>query len=173
VSTGLVLRRALPGDASAIAAIYNAEVLNSTATFDLVARSEEEQREWMGAHEGAYPLIVAEGERGLRGPGPGMVVGFGSLSPYRTRPAYATTVEDSVYVGASHRHQGAGGQILAELVRLARAHGFHTVIGRVAAENTASIGLHQACGFVVAGVEREIGRKFGRWLDVAILQLLL
>jgi phosphinothricin acetyltransferase len=101
------------------------------------------------------------------------VTGFGSLSPFRERAAYATTVEDSVYVAESWRGRGVGRLLLGELVRAGRRWGFHTVIARVAADNAPSIGLHQALGFELVGVEREIGRKFGRWLDVAVLQLML
>ena len=93
-----------------------------------------------------------------------------SLSPFRDRPAYATTVEDSVYVDGGHRRRGIGRAVLDELVRLAGAHGFHTVIARITRENEASMALHRACGFELVGVEREVGRKHGRWLDVVELQ---
>ena len=78
-----------------------------------------------------------------------------------------------MYVRPDRHRQGAGRGLLDELVRLATAHGFHTVIGRVVGHNEASIGLHRACGFDVVGVEREVGRKFGRWLDVVVMQRLL
>ncbi|MDA8274354.1 MAG: GNAT family N-acetyltransferase [Actinomycetota bacterium] len=160
------LRLATAADAEAIRAIYNVEVVGSTATFDLVPRSLEEQEEWIANHDGVHPAVVAV-------TGAGVVAGFGSLSPYRHRPAYATTVEDSVYVDRAHRGEGAGRTILEELVRLATSHGFHTMVARVAGDNEASIGLHRACGFEPAGVEREIGRKFGHWLDVHVLQRML
>ena len=101
------------------------------------------------------------------------VVGFGSLSPFRDRAAYSTTVEDSLYVDAVWRGKGVGRLLLDELVALAVARGFHTVIARVSGDNEPSIALHQACGFALVGVEREVGRKFGRWIDVAILQRML
>ena len=103
----------------------------------------------------------------------GEVVGFGSLAPYRSRPAYATTVEDSVYVRRDVRGLGCGQAILAELLRLATTHGFHAVMARVVGGHEASIGLHRSCGFQLVGVEREVGRKFGRWLDVVLMQRLL
>ncbi len=160
------IRLARPADAEAIRAIYNAEVVGSTATFDLRPRTSEEQAAWLAEHRGTYPAVVAVGdERG--------VVGFGSLSAYRDRPAYATTVEDSVYVAAEHRGSGVGRDLLLDLVRRGREHGFHTMVARVGGGNLASIALHQACGFETVGVEREIGRKFNRWLDVAVLQLML
>ena len=159
-------RLANEDDSEAIRAIYNKEVLGSTATFDLVPRTSEEQLLWMDEHSGAWPAVVAV-DRG------GNVRGFGSLSPYRSRPAYRTTVEDSVYIDDAVRSQGVGKGLLQELVRLADAHGFHAVIARIVGGHEASIGLHKACGFEVIGVEREVGRKFGRWLDVVLMQRLV
>jgi phosphinothricin acetyltransferase len=102
-----------------------------------------------------------------------VVLGFGALTPYRSRPAYSTSVENSVYVDRAHRGAGVGRAVLEELIRLASDHGFHTVIARVVGENEASVHLHRSCGFEVVGVEREIGRKHGRWLDVIELQRML
>ena len=161
----LIVRLATADDADTIRTIYNREVTGSTVTFDLRPRSVDDQRAWLKAHAGAHPAVVAAAGA--------VVVGFGSLSPYRDRPAYATSVEDSVYVDASARGQGAGRLILAELVRLAGLHGFHTVLGRIVGGHEASIALHRACGFELVGVEREVGRKFGRWLDVVVMQHLL
>ena len=160
-----IVRLATLDDADAVRSIYNREVAGSTVTFDLRPRSLEDQRAWLDAHAGAHPAVVAEAA--------GEVVGFGSLSPYRDRPAYSTTVEDSVYVDAGSRGRGAGRLILAELVRLAGLHGFHAVMGRIVGGHDASIALHRACGFELVGVEREVGRKFGRWLDVVVMQHLL
>jgi len=160
------VRLAAAGDAEAIREIYNTEVTGSTVTFDLVPRTIEEQRAWLADHAGAHPAIVAVA-------GDGAVLGFASLSAYKERPAYATTVENSVFVHRDHRGEGVGKALLTELVRLARDHGFHTVIARIVGDNEASIRVHQAVGFQLVGVEREVGRKFGRWLDVVELQLLL
>jgi L-amino acid N-acyltransferase len=153
-------------DSEAIRHIYNREVLGSTVTFDMVARSAEDQLAWLDSHSGAFPAVVAvdDGER---------VCGFGSLSPYRPRPAYRTTVEDSVYVDADGRGAGVGRGLLEELLRLASAHGFHAVMARIVGGHEASIALHRACGFELVGVEREVGRKFGRWLDVVLMQHLV
>jgi phosphinothricin acetyltransferase len=159
-------RLATHDDAEPIRAIYNREVLGSTVTFDMVARTPEEQLAWMDEHSGAHPAVVALDDHE-------QVCGFGSLSPYRPRPAYRTTVEDSVYVDAGVRGQGVGRGLLEELVRLAAAHGFHTVMARIVGGHEASIALHRACGFDLVGVEREVGRKFGRWLDVALMQRLI
>ncbi|HET6810766.1 MAG TPA: GNAT family N-acetyltransferase [Acidimicrobiales bacterium] len=159
------VRLARDADGEAMRAIYNREVTGSTVTFDMVARTPEEQRRWLDEHSGAHPALVA-----VDG---GAVVGFGSLSPYRSRPAYSTTVEDSVYVDTDHRARGVGRAVLTELVRLAQVHGFHAVMARIVGGHDASIGLHRACGFEVIGVEREVGRKFGQWLDVVLMELLV
>jgi len=161
----MIVRLAHKGDAEAIRAIYNVEVTGSTATFDIVERSIEEQIAWLERHAGAHPAVVAVDD--------GEICGFGSLSSYRDRAAYSTSVEDSVYVHSSWRRRGVGILLLRALVDLANAHGFHAVVGRIAGGNEASVSLHEACGFEVIGVEREIGRKFGRWLDVTLVQKLL
>jgi L-amino acid N-acyltransferase YncA len=150
-------------DAEVLREIYNVEVLESTVTFDLVPRSLAEQVAWIDEHSGGHPAIVAVSDDDV-------VVGFASLSPYRPRPAYAPTVEDSVYVHRDRRGHGIGRLLLTDLVELARNHGFHSAIGRIVGGHEASIALHQACGFEEVGREREVGRKFGRWLDVVLMQ---
>lgn len=161
----MLVRLASAEDAEAIRRIYNREVTGSTVTFDLVPRTLRSQRTWIARHQGAHPALVA-----VDGP---CVCGFGSLSPFHERAAYSTTVEDSIYVDEDWRGRGVGRAVLAELLLLATRQGFHTVIARTTADNEASIALHRACGFSLVGVEREVGRKFGRWLDVAILQKML
>lgn len=163
---GFTVRLAERRDAEATRGIYNVEVAESTATFDLVPRTLDEQVDWIAGHSGAHPAIVATD-------GAGDVVGFGSLSPFRDRPAYATTVEDSVYVRRDRRGQGIGRLLLDELLRLAREHGFHSVMARIVGNHEASIALHRACGFDLVGTEREVGRKLGRWLDVVEMQRML
>jgi L-amino acid N-acyltransferase YncA len=162
---GVAVRLARLDDAEAIRSIYNLEVTESTVTFDLVPRTLAAQQAWLVEHDGVHPAVVAELD--------GEVVGFGSLGPYRSRPAYATTVEDSVYVRRDLRGVGCGRAILGELVRLGTVHGFHAVMARIVGGHEASIGLHTGCGFALVGVEREVGRKFGRWLDVVLMQRLL
>ncbi|HUR48924.1 MAG TPA: GNAT family N-acetyltransferase [Acidimicrobiales bacterium] len=152
--------------AGGILAIYNHAVTATTDTFDLVPRTLEQQLTWLADHAGAHPAVVALDPDGT-------VLGFGSLSPYRPRPAYATTVEDSVYVAEATRGRGIGRALLVELIRVGREHGFHSLIGRIVGHNEVSIGLHRACGFAQVGVEREVGRKFNRWLDVVVMQLIL
>jgi L-amino acid N-acyltransferase len=154
-------------DAEAIRAIYNVEVAESTVTFDLVPRTLDEQVEWIDEHSGAHPAVVAVDDA------TGDVVGFGSLSPFHPRPAYRTTVEDSVYVRRDRRGQGVGRILLDELVRLASDHGFHSVVARIVGGHEASVALHVACDFVLVGTQREVGRKFGRWLDIVEMQRML
>ncbi|HEY3845194.1 MAG TPA: GNAT family N-acetyltransferase [Acidimicrobiales bacterium] len=171
------IRLATPGDAEAIRAIYNIEVLESTNTFDMVPRTRAEQKAWLRQHSGVHPAVVAveepataEGHVGADGQ---IVLGFGSLSSFRDRSGYAATAENSVYVDRAHRGKGVGRALLAELLTLASAHGFHSVIARIAGHNETSIGLHTAAGYELVGVEREIGRKHRQWLDVVELQRLL
>lgn len=159
------VRLARPDDAAALLDIYNLEVQTSTVTFDILPRSLDEQRQWLTARSGAHAVIVAERE--------GEVVGFASLSPWRPRPAYATSVEDSVYVRRDQQGRGVGRLLLDELVEVARAHGFHAVLARIVGGHESSVRLHQSVGFDLVGTEREVGRKFGRWLDVVVMELLL
>jgi L-amino acid N-acyltransferase len=174
------IRLAAPEDAEAIRTIYNVEVLGSTNTFDMVARTREEQEAWLLGHRGVHPAVVAV-EAGPPGEPEGanigahgeIVLGFGSLSAFRERSGYAATAENSVYVDRSQRGRGVGRALLAELLTLAAAHGFHSVIARIAGHNETSIGLHRAAGFELVGVEREVGRKHRQWLDVVELQRLL
>ncbi len=166
-------------DAEAIRTIYNHEVLSTTATFDLVPRSLEDQQQWLAARSGAFTAIVAvDLATGASGPDPtdetdGEVVGFAALSPYRERAAYRTSVEDSVYVRRDRGGQGIGTLLLGELLDIAEGSGFHSVFARIEATGEASRALHARCGFRLVGIERETGRKFNRWLDVALMQCLL
>jgi phosphinothricin acetyltransferase len=164
---GVSLRLIEHRDADAVRAIYNREVLESTVTFDMVERTTEAQLAWIDQHRGAHAAIVAVDDAD------GSVVGFGSLSPFHARPAYAGTVEDSVYVHRDHRGSGLGRLLLVELVALGRDHGFHALIARIVGGHEASIALHAHCGFEHVGVEREVGRKFHRWLDVVVMQRML
>ena len=161
----VTVRLATNDDAEPIRRIYNREVEHSSVTFDLVPRSLEDQQAWLNDREGALGVVVAELDD--------QVVGFASLSEYRSRPAYRTTVESSVYVDEGLRGRGVGAALLTELVDLARSRGFHSMVGRIVGGHEASIALHQSAGFDIVGTEREVGRKFGRWLDVVVVQRLL
>ncbi len=172
------IRLAELADAEAIRTIYNVEVLESTNTFDMVPRSRVEQEAWILEHGGVHPALVAvkdpgAGVAGPVGAGGEIVLGFGSLSAFRERSGYSATAENSVYVDRAQRGTGVGKALLAELLVLASAHGFHSLIARIAGHNETSIGLHRAAGFELVGVEREVGRKHRQWLDVVELQRLL
>jgi L-amino acid N-acyltransferase len=160
------VRLATEEDAEAIRAIYNQEVTGSTVTFDMVPRTAAEQLEWMAARSGALAVIVAID-------GDGTVAGFASLSRYRPRPAYSITVEDSVYVHRDHQGKGIGHLLLAYLIEVATARGFHSCMARIVGDHEASIALHRKVGFEVVGVEKEVGRKFRQFLDVVLMQRML
>ena len=159
------IRLARVDDAAAISRIYNHEVTTSTVTFDIEPRTVEEQQARLVNRAGAHAVLVAE----IDGAG----VGFASLSPYRDRPAYNTSVEDSVYVDPGQQGAGVGSRLLEALIEVARDHGFHAVLARIVGGHAASIRLHEKAGFTLVGTEHEVGRKFGRWLDVVVMQKLL
>jgi phosphinothricin acetyltransferase len=174
------IRPASAPDADAIRAIYNYEVLNSTATFDLVPRSLEEQQTWLANRSGVFSAVVAvvgasTGPIAAAPPSRSReeVVGFAALSPYKERAAYRTTVEDSIYVRQDRQGLGVGQALLTSLLDLSEASGFHAVMARIEVGGVASRALHEACGFRLVGIEREVGRKFNRWLDVAVMQCVL
>ncbi len=160
-----MIRDAVMNDAERIAAIYNQAVVATTATFDVEPRSLEAQRRWLTAHGGRHPVIVHEEG--------GEVRGWASLSAWSDRAAYDGTSELSVYVDERHHGVGIGTALVRELVARARALGLHTIVSRITAGNPASVRLHEAFGFVMVGTMREVGRKFDRWLDVLVMQLLL
>jgi phosphinothricin acetyltransferase len=159
------IRLATLADAESIRQIYNLEVTTATVTFDLVPRTLEQQEEWLAKRSGAHAVLVADDD--------GEVAGFASLSPYRDRGAYATTVEDSIYVARSHQGRGIGKALLSELIEVARQHGFHAMMARIVGGHEASISLHTSVGFTMVGIEKEVGRKFGQWLDVVLMQRML
>ena len=165
------LRLAAVADAEQIREIYNHEVQHTTATFDLVPRTLEDQQRWLLERSGAFATIVAvDSEPADDGPS---IVGFGALSPYKERAAYRTSVENSVYVRRGRHGEGIGRLLLTELLETAARSGFHTVFARINAASEASVALHRSCGYEPVGIEREVGRKFGRWHDVALMQRLL
>jgi L-amino acid N-acyltransferase len=157
-------------DAEAIRAIYNVEVLDSTVTMDLVPRTAEQQVAWIEAHRGAHGAVVAVEDDPATGAE--RVLGFASISPYRSRPAYSSTVENSVYVAREHQSRGIGRVLLDGVLQVAEDSGFHTCIARIMAGHEASIRLHASRGFELVGVERQVARKFGRWIDMTLMQKL-
>ncbi len=160
-------------DATALMNILNPEVVETSVSFDLVAKTLDEQREWILDHQATHLCLVAVndeddlGEMGARGE---RILGFASVSPFRDRPAYATTVENSVYVHRGARNRGVGERLLNDLIATAKESGFHSIIARIVGENAGSIRLHEKCGFTLVGTEIEVGRKHGRWLDVVEYQ---
>ena len=164
----VAIRAARLADAEGIRTIVNYEILNGVSIFELEPRSLAAQRTWLQDRSGVHAVLVATPDDD-----DDTVLGFASLSPFHTRPAYNTTVENSVYVHQDHRGRGIGRALLVEIIKLAKSHGFHTVIARISGGNETSVAVHRSVGFEVAGTEREVGRKFGRWIDVIVMQLML
>jgi L-amino acid N-acyltransferase YncA len=161
----VIVRTASPGDLEAITGIYNDAVLTTTATFDTETRTAPDQLAWFQSHGGRFAILVAEAD--------GMVVGWTSLSRWSDRPAYDDTAETSVYVRKDYRRRGIGRLLEEAIIELAKDFRFHTLIARIAGESTGSLRLHESLGFVPVGTMKEVGRKFGRLLDVHVLQKML
>ena len=159
------IRAATAVDLQTISDIYNYFVTRSACTYQEELETIEERRTWFEEHGPAHPVTVATLD--------GDVVGWGCLSPYRTRSAYRFTVENSVYVRHDMQRRGIGRLLLADLIERARVAGHHTIVAVVDAEQAGSIALHQSMGFRDGGELRELGFKFGRWLHVRYLQLML
>jgi len=159
-------RPAIWADLPAILTIYNDAVLHTTASYDLEPVSIANRAAWMAGHEErGEPVIVAELG--------GEVAGFGAYGPFRTKAGYRFTVEHSVYVSAGRRGQGIGRLLLEPLIAHARSAGMHTMIAGIDAENEVSLRLHRSCGFFEVARFRQVGHKFGRWLDLICLELVL
>ena len=166
----MLIRPAILADLPAINAIYNHYVLNSTATYQTEPSTDAQRLEWFHAHDARHPILVAQL---TTCPATCPVIGWASLSPFHTRSAFANSVEDSIYIHPDYHRRGLGRRFLSDLITHARALGHHTMIGVISADQAPSIALHQSLGFHPAGVLRQVGRKFDRWLDVAYLQLML
>jgi phosphinothricin acetyltransferase len=161
------IRTAREGDLAGIFEIYHEQVLHGTATFDTEAKSAEAQRAWFAAHaRERYPILVAEDDAVG-----GKVVGWARLYPWSDRLAYARSAENSVYVHKDWRGRGVGTQLLAALIEEARRAGICVLLARIAEGNPASIALHESQGFERIGTMRRVGEKFGRILDVEMMQL--
>ena len=159
------IRPARAEDLPAVTAIYNDAVARTTGTFDTEPKTLAQMSDWFAHHGAMHPVLVAEKD--------GAAVAWASLSPWSERCAYARTSEVSVYVAESARRQGLAGALLDELLRLARANGTAQAMARITADNEVSLRLHERRGFVTAGRLKRVGEKFGRVLDVHILQLSL
>jgi L-amino acid N-acyltransferase YncA len=160
-----VVREAVETDQRAILDIYNDAVLHSTATFDLEPRTWEDHQRWWEEHRPPYELLVAVVGN--------TVVGWGSLSPFRARPGYRFTAQDSIYVHEDFRGRGIGAALLHLLIETAREGGFHSIMALIDGGNTVSVYLHERFGFRQVGTFPEVGFRFGRWLDVVHMQKLL
>lgn len=151
----------------AIRAIFNEAIVNSTALYDYKPRTQEFMDAWFTTKEAKnLPVIGALDETGA-------LMGFGSYGPFRTHAAYKYSVEHSIYVDARFRGRGVGKLLLQRLVERATQQGYHMMIGVIDALNATSISLHQKAGFESCGSIRHAGYKFGRWLDLALYQLVL
>lgn len=161
----LSIRHAILADAATIARIYNQAIVGTTATFDTELKTKEDRRSWLSGRSAENPVIVARiGDE---------VVGWGAFLPWSDRCAYRSTVEMSVYVDEAHRRHGVGTALSRELLGLAPGLGVHTVLARICSENVASLAMAERLGFREVGTMHEVGRKFDRWLDVVVLELLV
>jgi L-amino acid N-acyltransferase YncA len=162
----ILIRPATRGDAAAIAAIYNQAVAHTTATFDTQPESADARAAWLGEHtRPQHPVLVAEID--------GRVAGWSSLSSYSTRCAYDATVEISTYVDEGLQGRGLGPRLTEAVLEAGRRGGAHAVLSRICTENERSIRMARKAGFVEVGVLREVGVKFGRTLDVLMLERIL
>lgn len=158
------IRPAVRTDAGAISAIYNHYVLTSTCTFHETAEAVVDRERWLEEHTDSHVVLVAEEADGA-------IVGWASLSRFHPRPAFRFTVEDSVYLREDRRGRGLGGKLLTELLVHAAKSGVRTVVAAISADQEASIVLHRRFGFVEVGRLRAVGFKFGKWLDLAYMQV--
>lgn len=164
MSNSPLIRAAVVAGAAYLQSIYNVEVETSTATFDLVARTLEDQQGWITDRSGAHVAVVAEIDDEVVGFDPSRPTKNAPLTPRRSKTR--STCTGPITARASDA-------ILTDLVTTAGMHGFHAVIARIVGDHAASIALHSAVGFEQVGREREVGRKFGRWLDVVIMERIL
>ena len=156
------IRPAAIADLKAINDIYNHYVLTCTCTYQEEPESIEGRRAWFEAHDERHPVTVAELD--------GQVVGWGALSSFRERSGYRFTAENSVYVRHDIHRCGVGSALLSDLLERARQLGYHTIFAGIDASQEASIALHARFGFVKVAHLKQVGVKFGRWLDVVGMQ---
>jgi len=160
------IRLATAADLPAINDIYNHYVLHCTCTYQTEPETLTDREAWFREHSpDKYPVIVAEID--------GRVVGWGSLSKFRPRAAYAPTAEPSVYIDHEFLGRGLGRVLLMDLIARAKAAGFHSLIGGCSADRPASIAVQESLGFQRVAHLKEVGCKFGKWLDVVYFQLML
>ena len=166
MSAGQVRTRlATAADAAAIASIYNEGIADRIATFETEPRTVEQIAAQLADKGDRFPTVVAE-----RG---GRVVAWAGAGAYRSRPAYAGVAEHSVYVARAARGSGAGRAALEALCRAYAERGFWKIVSRIFPENTASLALHERCGFRTVGVYRRHGKLEGQWRDCVIVERML
>lgn len=159
-------REAVKGDLPQMLEIYNDLILHTTAVYSNDPHTLEMRTEWFETKQKqGFPIFVAEENR--------CILGFATFGPFRSWPGYIHTVENSVYVAAPARGKGIGKQLLQKLIEAARGLNLHVMIAGIDADNIASIELHRQFGFVEAAHLKEVGFKFGRWLDLKLMQLIL
>jgi phosphinothricin acetyltransferase len=163
--SALTTRLANAADAAAIAAIYNEGIADRVATFETEPRGMEQIRAQLTDKGDRFPTVVVERD--------GHVVAWASAGPYRNRPAYAGVAEHSVYVARAARGSGAGRAALEALCRAYAERGFWKIVSRIFPENTASLILHERCGFREVGVYHRHGKLEGEWRDCVIVEKLL
>ena len=157
-----VIRSANHEDLPAIVEIYNEGGVATTASYDIEPVTLEERAAWFERlRNQGHPVLVLEEN--------GQVVGFASYGPFRDKAAYRHTVEHSVYVAEGSRSNGVGRMLLCALLDHARGRGVHIMVGVLDADNMASRAFHKSLGFIESAVLPEVGRKFGRWLDVVFV----
>lgn len=163
----LIVRDSADADIPVLAAIYAHAVLHGTASFELEPPSEQEMaRRRAALIEAGYPYLVAERD--------GIVLGYAYAGAYRARPAYRSTVEDSIYIAPSAQGQGLGRVLLTRLIQECEAWDFRLMVAVIGDEDSkGSIGLHRSLGFEPVGVLKGIGYKHGRWLSTVLMQRLL
>ncbi|MDA3935962.1 MAG: GNAT family N-acetyltransferase [Actinomycetota bacterium] len=159
------VRTATTHDAKSIAAIYNHYISTSNTTFDTDPKSVEDRVEWIAERGDRQPILVVEIDD--------VVVGWGSVSLYATRPAWGRTVEIGIYIDPAATGAGLGMQLGEALIEAAQRGGYHALIAQIVADNTASVHLMERLGFERVGYLREVGSKFGRLHDVVLFELLV
>ncbi len=153
--------------AERILAIFNDAIANSTALYDYRPRTMGSLADWFEAkRKGNFPVVGALDDNGL-------LLGFASYGVFRAWAAYKYTVEHSVYVAVEHRGKGVGKQLLRRIIAKAEKQDYHTLVGCIDSQNAASIAMHRTFGFEHVGTIREVGFKFGAWLDLELHQLIL
>ena len=158
----LTLRSAIMEDLDAITEIYNEAIIKTVATFDTELKTNDEQKKWFDDHGSKNPILVAEQN--------GVIVSWASLSKWSDRCAYSDTAEISLYVREERQGKGIGRRMIEEIIKEGRKAGLHTIIARITEGNESSLHLHRSVGFTYIGTMKEVGKKFGKRLDVHLMQ---